>query len=261
MHVADILADPEYARPEAVAAGRRTVLGVPLLREGAVIGTIGLARQRVEPFTERQIELVRTFADQAVIAIENARLLGELQARTRDLEESLEYQTATSDVLQVISQSAGDLPPVLETLLETAIRLCGVDWGNVCASRRVLPLGDGLRRRRALSRNPAECRHTAGQGLAGWAGRPYRENRIHPRWHDRPRLRAKAELELVGCHTMLGVPLLRDGVVIGVICMGKHALEAVTDKQIELVEPSPIRRLSRSRTHGCSANCRHAPTS
>jgi len=131
VHIEDIRADPDYALPETVAAGVRTGLGVPLLREGAVLGVIGLARRRVQPYTERQIELVRTFADQAVIAMENARLFAELQARTRDLEESLEYQTATSDVLNVIARSTADVQPVLDTVMETAARLCGADVANI----------------------------------------------------------------------------------------------------------------------------------
>src|SRR6516162_6586635 len=128
VHIPDITADPDFRLPEAVTLGKmRTGLGVPLLRDGSVVGVLGLMRERVEPFTERQIELVCTFADQAVIAIENTRLLGELQARTRDLEESLEYQTAISDVLKVISRSTADVQPVLDTVVETATRLCGAD--------------------------------------------------------------------------------------------------------------------------------------
>src|SRR6516225_5144034 len=158
VHIADINADPDHAVPEAVATGVHTALGVPLLRKGAVIGTIGLGRKRVEPFTERQIELVRTFADQAVIAMENARLFAELQARTRDLEESLEYQTATSDVLNVISRSTADVQPVLDTVVETGQRLCDSDSAALMiregevfrfvATRSVDPAYDALVRAR-----------------------------------------------------------------------------------------------------------------
>ncbi len=239
VHVADIRAEPDYAdaQPETVAAGRRTILGVPLLREGAVLGTIGLARTRVEPFTERQIELVRTFADQAVIAIENARLLGELQARTRDLEELLEYQTATSDVLNVISRSTADVQPVLDTVTETAARLCAADSATV-----FLREGEAYRR---VSSSAAKMEPEY------WAIR--RQQIIVP---SRDSVVARAALEgrvvhvvdiladpdyaspeaaASGRRTILGVPLLREGAVLGTIGLSRKRVEPYTERQIELV--------------------------
>src|SRR5262249_22386702 len=112
-------------------AAVRSMLGVPLKRDGATIGVFALQRSTVRPFTDRQIELVTTFADQAVIAIENARLFDEVQARTRELTESLEQQTATSEVLQVISSWRGELEPVFRTLLEKGVRICGAKFGNL----------------------------------------------------------------------------------------------------------------------------------
>jgi len=235
VHVADIPADPDFVRPETVATGRRTMLGVPLLREGAVLGVISLSRKRVEPFTERQIELVRTFADQAVIAIENARLLGELQARTRDLEESLEYQTATSDVLKVISGSNFDIQPVFDTIVATAARLCGSDAASISMRE-----GESYR---YVARSRLDDEHWAAlsqrttiPGRQSLVGRVALEGGVvqiadiaaDPDF-------AVSESVAAGTRTVLGVPFLREGAVVGTINMIRRRVEPFTDRQIELV--------------------------
>jgi GAF domain-containing protein len=132
VHSVDVLADPEYTLTEPQRrGGYRTGLAVPLLREGTPVGILFLFRVTVKPFTAKQIELATTFADQAVIAIENVRLFDEVQARTRELAEALEQQTATSEVLQVISSSPGELAPVFETMLTNATRVCEAKFGNL----------------------------------------------------------------------------------------------------------------------------------
>jgi GAF domain-containing protein len=261
VQIADVLADPDYAAPESVAAGLRTSLGVPLLREGVVLGTIGLGRKRVQPYTERQIELVRTFADQAVIAMENARLLGELQARTRDLEESLEYQTATSDVLKVISRSTSDVQPVLDTVAETAVRLCGADTGGIAIREDEVYRYVAQTQAAAADTEHWESlrQQTIVPGRDSVAGRVATEGRVV---HVED-IRADPDYALPsavasGRRTMLGVPLLRNGEPIGVIVLSRKRVEPFTDRQIELVRTLPTRPSLRWKTRGCSANCRSA---
>jgi hypothetical protein len=146
VHIADYRVDPSYLDrdPLTVAAvelgGVRTLVAVPMLKEDELIGAIVIYRQEVRPFTEKQIELVQNFANQAVIAIENTRLLNELRQRTTDLSEALERQTATSDVLQVISSSPGELKAVFQAILENATRICEAKFGNLWLHER-----DGFR--------------------------------------------------------------------------------------------------------------------
>jgi transcriptional regulator with GAF, ATPase, and Fis domain len=137
VHVPDLKAEQSYTEGDAIRranvdlAGARTVLSVPMLKDGKVIGAIGIFHQEVSPFTDRQIALVESFAAQAVIAIENSRLLNELRQRTDDLTESLEQQTATSQVLSVISSSPGELQPVFNVMLESATRICGAKFASL----------------------------------------------------------------------------------------------------------------------------------
>jgi GAF domain-containing protein/HAMP domain-containing protein/anti-sigma regulatory factor (Ser/Thr protein kinase) len=237
VQILDAWTDPLYeAKDDARVGGVHTMIGVPLLREGAPIGVIGLARRRIEAFSEREIQLVTTFADQAVIAMENARLITELRQRTRDLEESLEYQTASGDVLKVISQSGRELEPVLDTLVETAARICRADSGFV------FRLQGGLCRMVAAFGIPPEYkefqeRSPIAPSRGTLAGRTVIERRavhIDDAATDPEYTRAEA-VQLGRQRTMLGVPLVREDNLIGVITLARSYVEPFSEKQIGLV--------------------------
>jgi GAF domain-containing protein len=236
VHIPDCLADPEYLSMDYQAVGQyRTMLGVPLLRAGQPIGIIGMLRTAVRPFTEKQIELVTTFADQAVIAIENARLFEEVQARTRDLQESLQQQTATAEVLKAISRSTFDLPAVLYALVETAVRLCGADKGTITRQKdgafyRAESCGFSEEFMTLVRNAPvAVDRHTA-------TGRALLEGVVvHIPDIETDRDYSFREGQRIGdFRSLLGVPMLREGVPVGVITMTRTEPRGFSDKQIEL---------------------------
>ena len=243
VHVPDVLADPAYTFLEAQRiAGYRTALCVPLLREGSPIGVVALMRRTVRPFTDKQVELAETFADQAVIAIENVRLFEEVQARTRELSESLEQQTATSEVLKVISSSPGELEPVFETMLANATQICGAEFGLLYRSE-----GDLFRTVSLYGAPPAFAeqrrlnpmlRPSPGTALGRVAATKemvqISDVQAEPAYQNDP-LRRASFLDLAGARTVVCVPMLKDNEVVGAISIYRQQVRPFTDKQIALL--------------------------
>ncbi len=237
VHIADELAEPEPTRSAAAKlGGARSNVVVPMLQDNALVGAMSIYRQEARPFTEQQIALVQTFAAQAVIAIENTRLLNELRQRTADLTESLEQQTATSDVLKVISSSPGELEPVFETMLANAVRICEAKFGvlhrfdgdafHFAATVGTPPEFAEFQRRRGAFRPPPgslldrvlrtkQVEHTADQAAEAATGRA---------------------MTLGGARSTVCVPMVKDDVLIGAITIYRQEVRAFTDKQIALVQ-------------------------
>jgi len=237
--VPDILAQvDEFPEAHALALqqGHRTILSVPLLREDEAIGCLVLRRIEVQAFSTRQIELAETFADQAVIAIENVRLFDEVQARTRELSEALQQQTATADVLKVISRSTFDLKSVLQTLVESAARLCEADQGTITRQIggkffRAEAYGFSAEFMNLVKDVPVEPEPGTVLGRALLKGAI-----IHiPDVLADPEYTWAEAQRLGGFRTMLGVPMLREDVPIGVLALTRSEVRPFTDKQIELV--------------------------
>src|SRR5262244_1472858 len=235
-HIPDVLADPEYRFFESQRLGGfRTSLGIPLLREGTPIGVLVLARPTVRPFSAKEIELVATFADQAVIAIENVRLFDEVQARTRDLTDSLEQQTALSEVLGIISSSPTDLASVFDTILANATRLCE---GNLAALWRYD--GEFLVGAAHYNATPEFAEKFMSikfvPGRAGSARLAALERRtIHIADISVEPGFSPMVLQYERARTVLAVPLLRETDLVGVIAMWRREVRPFTEKQIELV--------------------------
>src|SRR6516225_6385314 len=231
-------AGDENRRSLVDLGGARTALMASLRKDNDVFGFIILYRQQVRPFSDKQIALLQNFAAQAVIAMENARLLNELQDRTRDLQQSLEYQTATSDVLQVISRSTFDLQPVLDTLVTTVVRLCEADLGHLYRRE-----GEGYRLAASYGLSPEYREFLASRGRVvpvdrtSAIGRAVLERGVVHVDDVASDLeyRVQGTVAIGKVRTVVGVPLLREGEPIGAIAIGRRRVEPFTQRQIELV--------------------------
>ena len=231
IHITDVLADPEYALSEAQKLGNfRTVLGVPLLRRGTPIGVINLTRSKVRPFTQKQIDLVTTFADQAVIAIENTRLLNELR-------DSLQQQTATADVLKVISRSAFDLQVVLDTLVKSAVQLCEADIGQIARPSEAgffqtqAHFGFSPELKEALERVPFK----PGRGSVTSRALLERTTVQIVDAETDPEYKLSKAQKLGSYRSMIATPLLREGSPIGVLGLARRSVRPFTEKQMALL--------------------------
>ena len=244
VHVHDMLSDEGAEFPDSQelsrytgTAGMRTILAVPLLRENESIGTILLRRTEVQPFSDKQIALLQTFADQAVIAIGNVRLFDEVQAKTRDLTESLQQQTATADVLKVISRSAFDLQPVFDTIVQTARRLCDAEYATIYELRD----DDKYHVVANNGADPVFLKYAVEHPMAPERGFLVGRTALERKTVHMPDCLADTEYSALEYQSMghyrsmLGVPLLREGVSIGVIALMRTAVLPFTEKQIELV--------------------------
>ena len=236
VQIPDVLADPEYTlRETAKLAGYRTSLGVPLLREGSPIGLLVLQRATVRPYTDKEIELAETFADQAVIAIENTRLLSELR-------ESLEQQTATSEVLQVISSSPGELEPVFTAMLENAVRICDAKFGNLLlyeneAFRMAAMHGAPLEY--AEKRTSEPIIHPGPKNLLFRVARTKQLQHVSDLRTEEAYVEGdpsiRTVVEVAGARTILAVPMLKEDKLIGAIAIYRQEVRPFTDKQIKLL--------------------------
>jgi two-component system NtrC family sensor kinase len=236
VHVPDVLADPEFEGGSMQqAVGYRSVLCIPLLREGVPIGVIGLARNSVRPFTDKQIELVSTFADQAVIAIENVRLFDEVQAKTRDLSEALTYQTGSSNILKVIASSPTDVGPVLKAIVESACELCDADdavvhlreGDDLRYSAHHGPIPVGLEKR-PISRNWVTGRSVVDKLPIHLHDVLSAEGAEFPEAQQMSRRQ--------GIRTILSAPLLRENESIGAIVLRRTKVNPFSEKQIALLQ-------------------------
>ena len=236
VHSDDLAMDPDYQAAPGRLIGVRTILGVPMLREGQPIGVVGVWRKEVKPFSDKQVALLKTFADQAVIAVENVRLFTELESRNTELRVALEQQTATSELLKVIGRSTFDLQPVFETLAANAVRLCAAERGFVYRF-------DGQILRLVVAHNASPEftafieQHPFALGRHNCAARAALERRtVHI--HD---VRADSEYtygssQVDPYRTILGIPMLRAGELLGVIIIYRHEVRPFSDGQVALME-------------------------